>query len=102
MTLAYINNQSKWRGQSIAQLSGSWASTDLPNGNLLASDGLWTRWVRDGATLSLYVSTDRETWTYVQNCDSCGENAGIIYIFEANGDFNPVMTDLTIYTGLPQ
>ena len=102
MTLAYINSQSKWRGQSIAQLSGSWASTDLPNGNSLASDGLWTRWVRDGATLCLYVSTDRETWTYVQNCDSCGENAGIIYIFEANGDFNPVMTNLTIYTGLPQ
>ena len=102
MTLAYINSQSKWRGQSIAQVSGSWASTDIPNADMLTADGLWTRWVRDGATLSLYVSTDGTTWTYVQNCDNCGTGNGVIYIFEANGDFNPVFEDITIRAGIPE
>jgi hypothetical protein len=102
MTVAYINSQSKWRGQSIAQVSGSWASTDIPNAGALTGEGLWVRFVRDGATLSLYVSTDRQTWTYVQNCDNCGTANGIAYIYEADGDFNPILADLTIRTGLPQ
>ena len=102
MTLAYINNQSKWRGQSIAQVSGSWTSTDIPGAEHLTSDGLWTRWVRDGAALSLYVSTDGETWTYVQNCDNCGTGNGVIYIFEANGDFNPVFENITIRASIPE
>ena len=101
MNLLYFYSQSKWRGQSVAQISGSWASTDIPNAEHLTGDGLWTRWVRDGGVLSLYVSTDRENWTYVQNCDNCGTNSGIIYIFEANGDQNPVMEDLSIRAGLP-
>ena len=102
MTLYYFFKESKWRGQSVAQVSGSWASADIPNAELLTGDGLWTRWVRDGATLSLYVSTDGETWTYVQNCDNCGTNPGVIYIFEANGDFAPIMEDMTIRAGLPE
>ena len=101
MTLAYIHSEGKWKGQSVAQISGSWASAVIPNGQLLTADGLWTRWVRDGGVLSLYVSTDRENWVYVQNCDNCGSNSGVIYIFEANGDQNPVMEDLKIRVGLP-
>ena len=101
MNLLYFYSQSKWRGQSVAQISGSWTSTDIPNAEHLTGDGLWTRWVRDGGVLSLYVSTDRENWTYVQNCDNCGTDNGVIYIFEANGDQNPVMEDLSIRAGLP-
>ena len=101
MTIAYIAGQRKWRGQSIAQISGSWASTDIPNANLLTGDGLWTRWVRDGATLSLYVSIDLENWTYVQNCDNCGTKSGVVYIFEANGDQKPMLENMKLRTGVP-
>ena len=102
MTVAYINGQSKWRGQSVAQISGSWASADIPGADTLTGSGLWVRFVRDGATLSLYVSADRENWTYIQNCDNCGTQNGVVYIFEANGDFSPVLADMTIRAGLPQ
>ena len=101
MNLLYFYSQSKWRGQSVAQISGSWTSTDIPDAEHLTGDGLWTRWVRNGGILSLYVSMDRENWTYVQNCDNCGTNSGIIYIFEANGDQNPVMEGLTIRASVP-
>ena len=63
MNLLYFYSQSKWRGQSVAQISGSWASTDIPGAEHLTGDGLWTRWVRDDGILSLYVSVDRENWT---------------------------------------
>ena len=102
MTLYYFFNESKWRGQSVAQVSGSWASTDIPGADLLTGDGLWTRWVRDGAELGLLVSTDRVNWTPVQVCDNCGTDNGVIYIFEANGDYNPIFEDLTIRAGLPE
>ena len=101
MNLLYFYSQSKWRGQSVAQISGSWASTDIPGAEHLTGVGLWTRWVRNGGILSLYVSMDRENWTYVQNCDNCGTNSGIIYIFEANGDQNSVMEGLTIRASVP-
>ena len=102
MTLYYFFKESKWRGQSVAQVSGSWASTDIPNAELLTGDGLWTRWVRDGAELGLLVSTDRVNWTPVQVCDNCGADSSVIYIFEANGDYNPIFEDLTIRAGLPE
>ena len=102
ITLYYFFNESKWRGQSVAQVSGSWASTDIPNADLLTGDGLWTRWVRDGAELGLLVSTDRVNWTPVQVCDNCGADSGVIYIFEANGDYSPILEDMTIRAGLPE
>jgi hypothetical protein len=102
MNLLYLNSGSKWRGQSVAQVSGSWASTDIPNAELLTGDGLWTRWVRDGAELGLMVSTDRVNWIPVQVCDNCGADSSVIYIFEANGDYNPIFEDLTIRAGLPE
>lgn len=102
MTLYYFFNESKWRGQSVAQVSGSWASTDIPGAEALTGDGLWTRWVRDGAELGLLVSTDRVNWIPVQVCDNCGADSGVIYIFEANGDYSPIFEDLTIRAGLPE
>ena len=102
MTLYYFFKESKWRGQSVAQVSGSWASTDIPNAEPLTGDGLWTRWVRDGAELGLLVSTDRVNWIPVQVCDNCGTDSSVIYIFEANGDYNPIFEDLTIRAGLPE
>ena len=101
MSLVYIYDQSTWKGQSVAQVAGNWGSAVIPDGNNLTGDGLWVRFARDGANLSLYVSTDRVTWTYVYACDNCGTGNSIIYIFES-AEQNSTISDMSIRLGLPE
>ena len=101
MSLAYIYAESTWKGQSVAQIAGNWASAVISDGVNLTGDGLWVRFVRDGAELGLLVSTDRATWTPIQVCDNCGTDASIIYIFES-AEQNSVISDLTVRLGLPE
>jgi hypothetical protein len=101
MSIAYILGQKTWKGQSVAQIAGNWASAVIPDGNKLTGEGLWTSFVRDGANLTLYVSTDRENWQFVQACDNCGTNNSIIYIFESV-EKNAFISDLKIRIGIPQ
>jgi len=100
MSIAYILGQRTWKGQSVAQIAGNWGSANIPDADHLTGDGLWTRFVRDGANLSLYVSADRENWSYVYACDNCGTADSIVYVFESvNQDAS--ISDLKIRTGLP-
>ncbi len=99
MSLAYILAEKAWRGQSVAQANEKWSSALIPNGANLTGDGLWVRFIRDGANLSLYVSTDREEWTYVYACDNCGTNNSVIYVFESV-EKNAYISNLMIRTGI--
>ena len=101
ISIAYILAEKIWKGQSVAQVDGKWSNANIPNGALLTGDGLWARWVRDGANLSLYVSTDRENWTYVFACNNCGTTNSVIYVFESV-EKNAYISDLRIRTGIPQ
>ena len=101
ISIAYILAEKIWKGQSVAQVDGKWSNANIPNGALLTGDGLWARWVRDGANLSLYVSTDRENWSYVFACNNCGTTNSVIYVFESV-EKNSFISDLKIRIGTPQ
>lgn len=93
-TIAVIRQSGTWKGQGITNWStGNISSTHT---ELLASNGMWVRWVREENVLALWISSDGDTWTRIVENAKLSSDAIGAYIKSANDSYGSMMTDMRI------
>lgn len=89
------NGSNEWKVQVLFDWNES--AIDVTHSELLTTDGMWVRWVRDGEWISLWTSVDKTAWECVVRSTNFGNDATGIYI-QSQEDYNTKMTNVAVTT----